>query len=117
IVVAAVGTVAVVISLKPPEYLQDFIVLAGGGAAATCLVPVVMGLFWRRATAAGAITALIAGGGTVLTFAFLPASWRLGVDPFIWALAASALLGPAVSLLTAPPPREVVDPLFDARAS
>ncbi len=41
----------------------------------------------------------------------------LGVDPVVWAMLASALAGIVVSLLTTPPPKELVSRLFDAKSS
>jgi len=38
----------------------------------------------------------------------------LGVDPILWGLMASAVAGVVVSLVTKPPPEELVSQLFDA---
>lgn len=40
----------------------------------------------------------------------------LGVDPVLWGMLASAVAGVLVSLVTSPPPRELVSRLFDATA-
>jgi SSS family solute:Na+ symporter/sodium/pantothenate symporter len=110
--ILAVGVVSVVASLKPPAYLQKFIVMGGGGAAAAFLVPVLMGLYWRRATAAGAFAAMFFGASAVLLMNLYPIP-RLGFDPFIWGLALSAAAGFAFSLGTKPPPEPILAPLFD----
>jgi sodium/pantothenate symporter len=110
--ILAVGLVSVLASLKPPDYLQKFIVMGGGGAAAAFLVPVLMGLYWRRATAAGAFAAMFFGASTVLFMNLYPIP-RLGFDPFLWGLVTSGVSGIAFSLGTQPPPDAVVAPLFD----
>jgi sodium/pantothenate symporter len=110
--ILAVGVVSVVASLRPPPYLQKFIVMGGGGAAAAFLVPVLMGLFWRRATASGAFAAMLAGASMVLLMN-LTSIPRLGFDPFLWGLGMSALAGLGVSLATKPPSDAVVTPLFE----
>jgi sodium/pantothenate symporter len=110
--ILAVGLVSVVASLKPPPYLQKFIVMGGGGAAAAFLVPVLMGLYWRRATAAGAFASMVCGASTVLLMNLCPVP-RLGFDPFLWGLSAAGLAGILVSLATQPPPEPHVAALFE----
>ncbi|MCX7407896.1 MAG: sodium:solute symporter [Planctomycetales bacterium] len=39
----------------------------------------------------------------------------LGVDPVLWAMLASVLAGVLVSLVTSPPPRDLISRLFDAK--
>ncbi|HEV3255797.1 MAG TPA: hypothetical protein VG013_02850 [Gemmataceae bacterium] len=62
---AVVGIIVTVTSLRPPKYLQYLIIFTGAGMACTFLAPTVLGLYWRRATRAGALAALLAGFGTV----------------------------------------------------
>jgi SSS family solute:Na+ symporter/sodium/pantothenate symporter len=85
--------------------------------------------YWRRATVAGAMAAMIAGAVTMLALfvtgwlgpdpmighatKFRPC-YLLGLEPIVWGLAASTLAGVAVSLLTRPPAPERVGWLFDA---
>ncbi len=40
----------------------------------------------------------------------------LGVDPVVWGMLASALAGIVVSLITTPPPKELLSRLFDAKS-
>jgi SSS family solute:Na+ symporter/sodium/pantothenate symporter len=49
-----IGLLAAVIALRPPKYLQLIVVFASAGMASAFLMPVLLGAFWRRATAAGA---------------------------------------------------------------
>jgi SSS family solute:Na+ symporter/sodium/pantothenate symporter len=124
-----VGGVAVLVNLNPPDYLQALIVFSSAGTGSALLVPAVMAAFWRRATAAGTLAAMLAGAATV--FGLLLLGWNaddpligpktdfrpyylLGLDPFVWGVSASAICGVVGSLLTRPPDAPVVARLFDA---
>lgn len=137
----AVGLVVALLARRPPQYLQLVVVFSSTGMAAAFLAPGLLGCFWRRATAAGAIAATAAG--TVVTLGLyalgsigpdrlglgsligpnpdIGASgggfgpyYLGGVDPCVWALGASLAAGILVSLATRPPSRERVALLFDA---
>lgn len=129
----AVGAIAVVANLRPVDYLQAIVVFSGTGAAATLLVPVVMGCYWRHSTAAGALAAMLAGAATMLALysAGWIASWcgydpmigqatkfrpwyLLECDPIVWGLLASLAAGVFVSWMTPPPAAERLATLFDA---
>ncbi|HEX7900051.1 MAG TPA: sodium/solute symporter [Planctomycetota bacterium] len=111
--IVAVGAVSVVSAIWPPEYLQTLIVLGGSLAATAFLPPVVMGLYWRRATASGAFASMIAGPAVVYLVYKKPAL-GMGLGFFVWGLAASFLAGLAVSWATKPPPAPRLDPIFEA---
>jgi sodium/pantothenate symporter len=103
-----IGTIALIIAFRPPEYLQYIVVFSVTGLAATYLAPTVMAVFWPRATRAGAIAAVASGLGTfALQYALYGTRSWLEMDPFIWSLAFSLLAGVVVSLATAPPSREI----------
>ncbi|MBW3600488.1 MAG: sodium:solute symporter, partial [Planctomycetes bacterium] len=61
-----VGLVAVAANLRPVSFLQAIVVFCGSSGAATFVVPAVMAAYWRRATAAGVLAAMLAGAGTSL---------------------------------------------------
>src|SRR5262249_48775784 len=61
-----VGAVGAIVALTPPNYLQLIIVFASGGMASAFLAPAVLGAFWRKATAAGAISAMATGATVTL---------------------------------------------------
>jgi SSS family solute:Na+ symporter/sodium/pantothenate symporter len=130
-VMIVVGALVMLIAMKPPKYLQLIVVFASSAMATAFLVPVLLGCFWRRATAAGALAAMLAGtiatmclyvGGMFLTHdqgigappQGLVPYYLLGFEPVVWGLLASGLAGGLTSLLTRPPAAEVVSPLFDA---
>ncbi len=125
-----VGVFAFALNVYPVKYLQAVIVFASGGVGAAFIVPVIMLCYWRRATGPGALAAMLAGSGTQVVLYLLgpvtpdsmigaETSFRpfylLGMEPMIWAVAASAIAGIVVSLATAPPDEELVSKLFDAQ--
>ena len=127
-----VGVVAVAANIRPVDKLQAIVVFSGTGAAATFCFPALMLSFWRRATAAGVVSSMIIGGGTVLSLYIIGFSgiagdqlvgnvtkfrpyFLLGLDPILWGLATSAVTGVLVSLVTRPPDAGLVSRLFDAQ--
>lgn len=135
-----VGLIVAAIAVKPPERLQLIVVFASTGLAAAFLVPAFMGCFWRRASAAGAVAAMVGGAGVTLllyaigqggeawtNFLGLPPNppigpmaklrpyYLLGFDPCVWGIGVSVLLGVGVSLLTRPPEASRLALLFDAQ--
>ena len=83
-----------------------------------------MACYWRRATAAGTLAAMLGGAAAVL--ALLITGWLAdpesgfkpyqlyGMDPIVWGVLTSGLAGVLVSLATAPPDEQLVSKLFDA---
>lgn len=69
----AVGLIAVLANLNPPQYLQALVVLSGSAGAATFIAPVIMACYWRRATATGALTGML--GGFLVYFAIYSCGW------------------------------------------
>ena len=118
-VMILVGAIAVLANIRPVDYLQALVVFSGTGCGATFCVPLLMLVFWRRATVPGVFASMIAGAATMLasyvlggvlgygSALFGPATsfrpyYLLGVDPLIWSLAISAIAGVGVSLMTGP---------------
>jgi len=125
-----IGVIAILANIRPVAYLQVIVVFSGTGAAATFCMPAIMLAYWRRATVAGMVSAMLSGAGTMVVLyilgsrgfgsqtigaasAFRP-FYLLGVDPLLWGLLVSAVTGVIVSLLTTPPPAETITKLFDA---
>lgn len=138
-----VGCVIAAAALNPPQYLQLIVIFASGGLASAFLAPAVLGAFWRRATAAGAIAAMSVGASVMLGLyaigmfgaerlglagivgpnppigavdAIRP-FYLFGFDPCVWGLSLSFLTGIVVSLVTKPPSDDRVSMLFDAPKS
>ncbi|MCB1204900.1 MAG: hypothetical protein KDN18_11620, partial [Verrucomicrobiae bacterium] len=63
-VTVVMGVLAVLAVLKPPQFLQTLIVFASGGLGAAFIMTIVLGLYWRRMTAAAAIASMVSGSCT-----------------------------------------------------
>jgi sodium/pantothenate symporter len=130
-VMTAIGVIAVLTNLRPVDYLQAIVVFSGTGCGATFCIPMLMLVFWRRATVPGVVAALLSGAGTMLGLYVLggvlgwgsplfgeATSFRpyylLGLDPLLWSLAASLIAGVSVSLLTRTCDEALLSKYFDA---
>jgi Na+/proline symporter len=132
---AVVGIIVTLAALWPPRYLQYLIIFNGTGMACTFLAPMVLGLYWRRATRAGALAGLLGGFLSVLLLyalgwcgvgkagrtgpaaeAFAPL-YPFELDPVFWGLLVSFGLAIVFSLLTPRLPEKFVDRYFLAEES
>lgn len=126
-----VGLVAVAANVRPVAYLQAIVVFCGSSGAATFVVPALMACFWRRATAAGALAAMVTGAGVASLLLLVgsqmpdpmvgPATqfrsyYLFGLEPIVWGLIGSLAAGVVVSLCTQPPDAKLISELFDAPA-
>ena len=107
-------------AMNPPEFLQDIIVYTGSGLAACFLAAVVYALYWPRSNAQGCIAAMVSGFAAHLSLylvgffqgnGFSP--YRpFSIDPIIIGLAASFVVGYVATILTPPPPQDLVEKYF-----
>ena len=90
-----------VFALTKPAMISDFLTLANGGVGS--LVPAIIGgLYWKRATKAGAITSIVVGEAIMVLFTIVLKITPLGFSAGLWAMAVSLVLFVAVSLCTKP---------------
>jgi len=114
-----VGVVVTLVATRPPDFLQTIIVFVGGGFAAAFLAPMFLGLFWKGMTRQGALAAM-AGGLVIVLLLGSPIFFGgrrldiLGIDPMVWGLLGSAVLGIGVSRLSGPPPKHLVARYFSS---
>lgn len=126
-----VGVIAVALNIKPVAYLQTLVVFASGGAGACFIIPCLMMCYWRRATAIGVGAAMLSGAATMIALytagMFAPppsigpeAGFRpfylFGMEPLLYGVLVSLIVGIVVSYSTEPPEEKIVSPLFDAPA-
>lgn len=98
----AIGALAFLASIRPPEKLQTVIVFASGGVGAAFLVPMVAALYWRRVNGAGMIAGML--GGTLTHLLLYLNQWEpLGLSPFVWDQL-GAVLGLCLGTFAAKPP-------------
>ncbi len=112
--IVIVGVVPVLLLLGgvgEGELVQFIVLLFTALMASSFFIPVVLGVYWRRATREGAAAAMI--GGVTMTFA-----WEFfgseAIDPVLPGFLLSAALMIVVSLLTPPPPAHATAPYFPA---
>ena len=90
--IALTGIVAGAFALQPPDYLQYIVIFSGTGLAATFLFPTLLGVYWTRMNRKGCIAGILTGFlSFLLQYAMFGTRSFLGLDPFVWSLAASAL--------------------------
>jgi SSS family solute:Na+ symporter/sodium/pantothenate symporter len=124
LVMVLLGLVGVAANINPVQFLQKLVVFSTTSTASTFVAAALMLAFWRRATVAGVLSAMILGAVTVLALftcgplvegkALFDPYQLLGFDPIVWGLAVSSAAGVIVSLCTSPPPPELVSRMFDA---
>lgn len=70
LMVFLVSCVVLSFSFHPPEYLTILYTMAMNFMVCSLMIPLLAGLWWKRATEAGALASIIAGGGsyTILLF-------------------------------------------------
>ena len=120
-IAAAVAVVfAGLLGIFPPDYVAAVVAFAFGLAASSFFPAILMGIFWKRMNAAGAVSGMVVGIAVttayIVWFKFIDpaanvkANWFLGISPegfgTIGMLLNFAVAIP-VALLTAPPSREV----------
>ncbi len=98
-----VGIVVLVISLIVSDVVGALTV-AYDLLSGALFVPIVGALFWRRATAAGALASMAAGSAVVVIFMVLDGLFAN--TPIIWGMLASLVVFVVVSLLTPKPSEE-----------
>ena len=107
-------------AMNPPEFLQDIIVYTGSGLAACFLAAVVYALYWPRSNAQGCIAAMVSGFAAHLSMYLIGfiqgngfSPYKLfSMDPIIVGLVTSFVVGYVATILTPPPPQDLVEKYF-----
>lgn len=107
ILVIALALFAFALWFALKVYLVDLLIYAYNGIV-QFLPGMLLAFWWRRATAWGIGTGIVAGIG-VLIAAALPGAPLHGLNPGIIALGVNFVVAFAVSIVTAPPPAETVE--------
>lgn len=84
------GVLLLLAAWNPPDMIIWLNLLAFGGLEAVFLWPLVLGLYWSRANAAGAISGMLAGAGSYTLLASLNIQWG-GFHPIVPSLTISLL--------------------------
>jgi sodium/pantothenate symporter len=116
-----VGSIAMVVAINPPQFLQDIIVYVGSGLAACFLAPNIFLLYWPRANEQGSIIGMICGFAAHLTMyltgmavngSFFRPYQLLNFDPIIIGLTVSFAVTYFATLATPPPSEDLVRKYF-----
>jgi len=104
------GVLVFLAALNPPDLLVWINLFAFGGLEAVFLWPIILGLYWKKANAAGTITSILVGLGT---FMFLSVTRIpiLGLHPIVPTLMLS-FVAFAVGIHTGQPSPKEVTQLF-----
>ncbi len=104
------AAVSLLLAINPPEMLAWLIWMGIGVMLATFAVPLISALYWRRATAAGAIASMASGLVSAGVFAYIHQfMFKLPVHFSLYALVISVFAMVIVSLLTKPVSEETLN--------
>jgi len=115
VISVAIGVISLLIALRPPALVLVLMAFSSATIAATCLWPLLFGLFWRRATRAGAVASMLAG--LVTTLGWSIAGSPFGLHGFIPGLGVGLIAMWVVSLATKPPAEDVLERVWGRAGS
>jgi sodium/pantothenate symporter len=104
---ALIGTIVFLAALRPPELIVWLNLFAFGGLQAAFLWPVVLGLYWKRATARGVLASMICGVGTYVYMAAVVKRF-MGMHVIVPSLTVALIALVGVSLLGRGPSESVL---------
>lgn len=123
---AAVAVVcAGLLGIWPPDYVAAVVAFAFGLAAASFFPAILLGIFWKRFNAPGAISGMLVGilstGGYIIYFKFMggdASNWFLGISPEgigVLGMLLNFAVAIPIALNTAPPHQDIQDLVQDIR--
>ena len=93
-----VGIVSILIAIKPPGLVLTLTAFSWAIIASTCLIPFLIGLYWKGATKTGVVFSMVGGFCTALVWMILKQPYK--IHGFIPGVLASLILMVVVSLIT-----------------
>ena len=111
VVTGIVLLIVAVVSIDPPGFVWSLSTLAAGTMGAAFTAPVVLGLYWKRATTQGCYAAVI--GGAAVSVIWYLAGFTSIVHSFVPGIVVSFILMVAVSLMTRPMPEELLQVFYE----
>ena len=119
ITLLAIAAIAILISLDEDSVIFTIVSFAWAGFGATFGPIMLLSLFWKRTTRAGAIAGMLGGGSMVFIWNLLvrPLGGIFDIYELLPAFIFSCILIVVVSLLTAPPSKEIQDEFDEVRAT
>ncbi len=117
LVLVVIAIVAAVIALDENSVIFTLVSFAWAGFGATFGPLMLFSLFWKRMNRAGAVAGMVSGGVAVFVWKLLlkPLGGVFGLYELLPAFLISCLFIVAVSLLTAPPSKEIEEDFEEVR--
>lgn len=104
----SIGVIVLIGALQPPDFLQYLINFAIGGLEAGLFVPLILGLYWKRGNALGAMLSLVGGMGYFLLASNIVEPLAFGMMPVAPAAGVGLALYVAAGYFGPPPSRRVL---------
>lgn len=101
IVTIVLGILAILIGVYHPASIFTLVLFAFGGLG-IWVAPILLGMYWKRATKMGAFVSVIFGEVLYVAMVMHFKSWAFGFNPLIVAWAVTMVLMVVVSLMTSP---------------
>ncbi|WP_109471561.1 sodium/pantothenate symporter [Ornithinimicrobium cavernae] len=111
-----IGVIVLVLALRPPDALQYLVVFAIAGLQAVFAVPLVGGLYWRRANALGAMLSMVGGVAWYIASTQWFPAMAMGILPIVNAMVVAVLLFVLGGYLGSAPPRHVLVKFWGTQA-
>ncbi|GHV33203.1 sodium/panthothenate symporter [Synergistales bacterium] len=108
----AISLLVMFLALNPPRFLQDIVMFAISGFAASFTVPILLGFFWKGGSPSGGLCSMISGFVTLIYLYLQPNPNPLGFNPLVWGLVVSAVVMVAVSKVTKPNDAAFMEKIF-----
>ena len=108
--VIGIGIIGTIIALLNPSQILIFQMLNYGAAGSVFFVPIIFGLYWKRANKEGAISSMIGGFGAYILWFLLKQPF--GLHPILFGVAVAVVLMITVSLLTPQTSDEILNHFF-----
>ncbi|MGM5630532.1 sodium/proline symporter PutP [Apibacter raozihei] len=107
--VLGVAIIALLLSLTPKDSILNLVGNAWAGFGSAFGPVIILCLYWKRMTVAGAVAGMLSGGITVLVWTYAGLYNSTGIYEMIPAFSLSFLMIIIFSLLTKKPEQEVID--------
>ena len=99
-------------SMYPMDFVWALSTMSAGVLGAAFTAPILLGMYWKRATTQGCLTAIV--GGSIVSIVWYFTGLSAVVHSFVPGTIVSFVLMIIVSLLTKPMPKEHIDVFFEA---
>lgn len=111
--VGAIIIITLLLSIRPWSFVWQLSVAGAGSMAAAFTAPLLIGIYWKRATKEGCLASIL--GGTIVTTLWYLLKLEY-FHPYIPGMIVSIVLFIVVSLMTTPPSEATIKKMFPFKA-